>query len=178
MVDGAAYKTENVVYGSSITLVAAPTKEGYTFSGWSEAPATMPAKYITINGTFAVNSYKVTYKVDGAEYKTVNVNFGKKIVLIDAPTKDGFTFSGWTDAPETMPAKDIVINGKFLTNAYSVTYMVDGKEYRTIQVSYGAKIELIDAPTKEGYTFSGWKSEHITMPAKDITINGTFAVNS
>ena len=178
MVDGAAYKTENVVYGSSITLVAAPTKEGYTFSGWSEAPATMPAKDITINGTFAVNSYKVTYKVDGAEYKTVNVNFGEKIVLIDAPTKDGFTFSGWTDAPETMPAKDIVINGKFLTNAYSVTYMVDGKEYRTIQVSYGAKIELIDAPTKEGYTFSGWKSEHITMPAKDITINGTFAVNS
>ena len=56
MVDGAEYKTEEVVNGSPITLIAAPTKEGYTFGGWSEAPATMPAKNITINGTFAVNS--------------------------------------------------------------------------------------------------------------------------
>ena len=178
MVDGKEYQSVSLAYGSTITLINAPTKEGHTFSGWSEAPETMPAKDITISGTFSVNSYKITYMVDGTEFKTVNVNFGEKIELITAPTKDGFTFSGWTDAPDVMPAKDIVINGSFLTNAYSVTYMVDGKEYRTIQVSYGAKIELIGAPAKEGHTFCGWGEVPESMPAKDIVLTAEYSVNN
>ena len=178
MVDGKEYQSVSLAYGSAITLIDAPTKEGHTFSGWSEAPETMPAKDITISGTFSVNSYKITYMVDGTEFKTVNVNFGEKIELITAPTKDGFTFSGWTDAPDVMPAKDIVINGSFLTNAYSVTYMVDGKEYRTIQVSYGAKIELIGAPAKEGHTFCGWGEVPESMPAKDIVLTAEYSVNN
>ncbi len=178
MVDGAEYQSATVAYGSAVTLISAPTKEGYTFSGWSEAPATMPAKDITINGTFTVNSYKVTYMVDGAEYKTVTINYGDSIMTIEAPEKEGFAFSGWIDAPDIMPAKDIVINGKFLVNAYSVTYVVDGVEYRKLLLSYGSAVTLIDTPTKEGYTFSGWSEAPATMPAKDITINGSFAVNS
>ena len=178
MVDGAEYKTEEVVNGSPITLIAAPTKEGYTFSGWTDAPAIMPAEDITINGTFAVNSYKVTYMVDGAEYKTENVAYGSSITLVAAPTKEGHTFSGWSEAPATMPAKDITINGTFAVNSYKVTYMVNGAEYQSATVAYGSPITLIAAPTKEGYTFGGWSEAPATMPAKDITINGTFAVRS
>ena len=177
MVDGKEYRIIQVSYGEKIQLIEAPTKEGHTFSGWSEAPETMPAKDITICGTFSVNSYKVTYMVDGTEFKTVNVNFGEKIELIDAPTKDGFNFSGWSEAPKTMPAKDITISGSFGVNSYKITYMVDGKEYQSVSLAYGSAITLIDAPTKEGYTFSGWSEAPETMPAKDITISGTFAVN-
>ena len=177
-VDGEEYKSETVVYGTAITLIDEPTKEGHTFSGWSEAPATMPAEDIVIEGCFAVNSYKVTYIVDGEEYKTETVVFGTAITLIDAPTKEGHTFSGWSEAPATMPAEDIVIEGTFSVNSYKVTYNVDGEEYKTETVVYGSAITLIDAPTKEGHTFSGWSNVPETMPAEDIVIEGSFAVNS
>ena len=44
--------------------------------------------------------------------------------MIDAPTKEGHTFSGWSEAPETMPAEDIVIEGSFspITTINGVVY--------------------------------------------------------
>ena len=177
-VDGEVYKTEAVAYGSAITLIDEPTKEGHTFSGWSKAPETMPAKDIVIEGSFTVNSYTITYKVDGEVYKTEAVAYGSAITLIDEPTKEGHTFSGWSKAPETMPAKDIVIEGSFTVNSYTITYKVDGEVYKTEAVAYGSAITLIDEPTKEGHTFSGWSEAPETMPAKDIVIEGSFTVNS
>lgn len=177
MVDGKVYQTDSLVYGSKVEAIAILTKEGHTFSGWSGVPATMPAKNVTISGTFTVNTYTVTYMVDSEVYQTVIVAYGDSITLIDAPTKEGYTFSGWMDAPSTMPANDVTVNGRFVTNAYTVTYMVDGEVYQTFQVEYGAKIPTVEAPSKEGHTFSGWSGVPATMPAKDVTISGTFTIN-
>ena len=46
--------------------------------------------------------------------------------------------------------------------------------YKTVSVRYGDTITLIDEPTKEGYEFSGWSEIPETMPANDVTIEGTF----
>ena len=176
-VDGVEYKVVPISYGSEITLIEAPAKEGYTFSGWGEAPATMPAEDVTIEGSFTINSYNLIYKVDGEEYKVVHVTYGSEITLIEAPAKEGYTFSGWSEAPATMPAEDITIEGTFTVNNYTVTYIVDGEVYATETVAYGSEITLIEAPAKEGYTFSGWSEAPATMPAEDVVIEGTFAVN-
>ena len=175
-VDGEEYKAETVVYGTAITLIDEPTKEGHTFSGWSEAPETMPANDIVIEGTFSVNSYKVVYKVDGEEYKAETVVYGTAITLIDEPTKEGHTFSGWSEAPATMPANDIVIEGTFSVNSYKVTYLVDGEEYASFTVEYGAEIPLPDDPEKEGYAFEGWSNVPETMPAENISIEAIFSI--
>ena len=176
-VDGEVYATDSVSYGEEIVLIEAPVKEGYTFSGWSEVPATMPAEDITVTGSFAVNYYAVTYIVDGEEYETMTVEYGKEITLPATPEKEGHTFSGWSEVPETMPAEDITVEGSFAVNYYTVTYKVDGEVYATDSVSYGSEIVLIEEPTKEGYTFSGWSEIPATMPAEDITVEGSFAVN-
>ena len=140
-------------------LIDDPTKEGHTFSGWSELPKTMPAGDVVITGSFTINSYSVIYKVDGEAYRTETVAYGTELVAIEAPTKEGHTFSGWSELPETMPAEDVVIAGSFTVNSYSVIYKVDGEVYRTEEVAYGSKVILIDDPTKEGHTFSGWRKE-------------------
>ena len=57
MVDGSVFKTYRLEYGATITPEAAPTKEGHTFSGWSDIPETMPAHDVTVTGTFTVNKY-------------------------------------------------------------------------------------------------------------------------
>lgn len=177
MVDGEVYKTESLAYGSAVTAIAVPTKEGHTFSGWSGVPATMPAEDVTISGTFTVNTYTITYMVDGEVYQTVIVTYGATITLIDAPAKDGYTFSGWLDAPRTMPAHDVTINGHFVTDTYTVTYMVDGEVYKTFQVAYGTEIPTVEVPSKEGYTFSVWSEIPTTMPAEDVIISGVFTIN-
>ena len=174
IVDGEEYKKYDIEEGESITPEAEPTKEGYTFSGWSEIPETMPAKDVTVTGTFTINKYKLTYTVDGTEYKTYEVEYGATITPEAAPTKEGYTFSGWSEIPETMPAKDVTVTGTFSINKYKLTYLIDGEEYKSYEVEYGATITPEPAPTKEGYEFSGWSPIPATMPAENLTITGTF----
>jgi Listeria/Bacterioides repeat len=177
-VDGEEYKSYELEYGASITPEAEPTKEGYTFSGWSEIPETMPAHDVTLTGTFTINKYKLTYIVDDAEYKVYEIEYGAKITPEAEPTKEGYTFYGWSEIPETMPAHDVTITGTFNINKYKLTYTVDGEEYKSYDVEYGATITPEPAPTKEGYTFSGWSDVPETMPAHDVTVTGTFSINS
>ncbi len=177
MVDGNVYKTYQVKYGAAITPEANPTKEGYTFSGWSEIPATMPAKDVTVTGSFTINNYKLTYKVDGETYKTTTVGYGITIIPEEAPTKEGYMFSGWSEIPSTMPAKDVTITGTFTKGQYKLIYMVDAQTYKTINFDYGVSITPEKAPEREGYTFSGWSEIPATMPAKDVTVTGSFTIN-
>ena len=177
MVDGTVYKSYEVEYGSAITPEAEPTKEGYTFSGWSDIPETMPAKDVTVNGTFSKGSYKLTYMVDGNTYKTVSYDYGVTITPEAAPTKEGYSFSGWSGVPATMPANDVTVTGTFSINKYKLTYMVDGEVYKTYEIMYGSTLIPEAEPAKDGYTFSGWSEIPETMPAKDVTVTGTFSVN-
>ena len=176
MVDGAVYKTINYDYGDAITPESEPTKEGYTFSGWSKIPQTMPANDVTVTGTFTINKYKLTYYVDGVEYKSYDVEYGASITVEEAPTKEGYTFSGWSWIPTKMPSEDVIVTGTFTVNKYKLTYMVDGEVYKTFEVEYGATITPEPAPNKEGYDFSGWDNVPETMPAHDVTVNGSLTV--
>ena len=74
-VDGEEYKKYVVEQGTTITPETAPYKEGYTFSGWSEIPATMPAHDVTVTGTFTLNT--------GIDQIMSNRNSGAMIFTID-----------------------------------------------------------------------------------------------
>ena len=177
-VDGEEYERVKVNYGEELTAIAEPTREGHTFSGWSQLPETMPAHEVTITGSFTVNSYTVTYFVDGETYGLVDtVAYGTELTLRDEPVKEGYTFSGWSEIPETMPAENLEVTGTFSINSYKLTYTVDGETVEEQTVPYGTKLTAIDEPTKVGYTFSGWSEIPETMPADDLVIEGTFAIN-
>ena len=177
IVDGEVYKTVSVVYGTDVVLIDEPTKEGHTFSGWSEAPAIMPANDITIEGSFTVNSYTVTFTIDGEVYKTATVEYGTEIPTPTVPEKEGYTFSGWGNVPETMPAKDITIEGSFAVNSYIVTYLVDGEEYARYTLEYGTEVPIPEVSSKVGYTFNWMDEIPAIVPANNITIKGAFTVN-
>ncbi len=113
IVDDTEYK--KIVYeeGEIITAEADPSKDGYTFSGWSEIPEKMPTNDVTVTGFFSPNTYKLTYNVDSEEYKVVEVKCDETITAEPEPTKKGMTFSGWSEIPEKMPAKDVTVTGTF-----------------------------------------------------------------
>lgn len=178
MIDGDIYKKYTPMVCTAISVEPVPNREGYTFSGWSEIPEMMPTHDVTVTGTFSINSYKLTYLVDGEEYMSFDVEYGETITPEDEPTKEGYTFSGWSEIPETMPAHDVTITGTFAINSYKLIYRVDGEVYKSVDVEYDATITPEEVPTKEGYTFSGWSEVPETMPAHDVTITGTFSINS
>ena len=116
MVDSATYKTDSADYGTEIKAIEEPTKLGHTFSGWQNVPTTMPDSTITISGKFTANTHYIKYMVDSIAYKTDTVDYGTEIKTIEEPTKQGYTFSGWQNVPQTMPDSTITISGTFAAN--------------------------------------------------------------
>ncbi len=178
LVDGEVYAAETLSRGATIVAPDAPTKEGHTFSGWSGLPETMPAKDISVSATFTVNKYQVTFKIDGVVIATYTQDYGSTVVAPDAPEREGYTFSGWGDVAETVPASDIAYEGTFIVNKYLVTFKIGDEVIAADLLEYGTKIIAPEAPEKEGYTFNGWGEIAKTVPAHDLTYKGNYSINS
>ena len=110
------------------TTMPTTTKTGYTFDGWyadesfttkvEQLPSEMTAGTTTYYAKWNINSYTITYKIVGDyfandSYAQETYNYGEKVTPVAEPSKEGYTFSGWTAIPETMPAKDLVVTGSF-----------------------------------------------------------------
>ena len=159
-----------MTFGEGNVLKITSTKETveYTFSDVEKLVFEKDSTNIIIP------KYKLTYMVDNRVYKVFEINEGEVITPEPVPTKEGYTFSGWSDIPATMPAHDVTVTGSFTVNKYKLTYTVDGAVYKTYDVEYGATITPEANPAKEGYTFSGWSDIPATMPAHDVTVTGSF----
>jgi hypothetical protein len=135
-------------------------------SGWSNFSTIIEKEEL------GVYKFKLTYMVDGEEYKSYFLEYGAQITPEPDPVKEGYTFSGWSNIPTTMPASDVTISGTFTINKYKIAYMVDGVLLMTEEVNYGSTITPPASP-KEGYEIT-WNSYPTTMPADDITISGSY----
>ena len=176
--DGETYKESDVLYGTTLTPEADPVKEGHTFSGWQGLPATMPAHDVEVTGNFTINSYKAVFKIGETVVDTKTIVFGDVVTAPEAPAKEGHTFAGWQDVPETMPARDIEVKGSYTVNKYNLVYKVDGAEHKSLEVEFGTTLTAEPNPVKEGHTFSGWQGLPATMPAHDVEVTGNFTINS
>ena len=163
--------------GHELTLEAT-AGEGYSFKGWSDGNTDNPRKIvvsdnIALTAIFEVNVYKLTYVVDGEEYKTVDVAYGTAIEPEAAPVKEGHSFSGWEGLPETMPAHDVTVTGSFTVNSYLLTFYVDDVEIYSEMLEYGAEVVEPVVEVDPGRKFLGWEEEvPATMPAHDVEIHG------
>ena len=163
-------ETDNYVPGGATPEYngETPTKTAdamytYSFVGWSPEISDVTGN-VTYTAQFSstAKSYTITYKVDGEIYKTESVSYGNSITLPDAPTREGYTFSGWQSDYTTMPAQNIEITGTFAINQYAVTYMVDGMQYgESLTVDHGTKLTAPEAPTKNGAIFLGWTADGV-----------------
>ena len=203
-VDG---KDEPRVFDENVT-VAAPEKDGYTFTGWevtglpadvdtTKATITfkMPANNVTLKAQYTENAPK-TYTVTMGEEKTdyaVDAD-----VSITAPEKDGYTFTGWevtglpADVDTTkatisfkMPANNVTLKPQYEKNTYTLT--VNGKpEPRVFDENV-----TVTAPEKDGFTFTGWEVTGLpadvdttkatisfTMPANNVTLKAQYTENA
>ncbi len=173
-----------------VTLTAKPNT-GYELTGWTfggnyeiisgeltDTTITIKpmSNFVATAGYAKVStaSYNINYYVDGALYQTVTYNEGATVTALAAPSKTGYTFSGWNNLPATMPNSDVTVTGEFIPNNYTITYVIDDAIYSTVVYPCDAAVTALAAPIKAGYKFSGWSNLPETMPAKDIIVTGSF----
>ena len=206
--DDSEVRTDTEVpYGTELEKPEDPTREAdaeytYTFAGWTPKIETVTGD-ATYKATYTkeANSYTLTYDLDGGEWEndttyTYTKKYNEEVEVKADPTKTGYTFAGWTSAEVevvngkfTMPAKDVTLKAKWEANIYKVTYDLDGGEWteatNEFPYEYKATVEVVKTvPTREGYKFSGWRSEEVTiendaftMPAKDVVLKAVWEAN-
>ncbi|MDE6668291.1 MAG: InlB B-repeat-containing protein, partial [Muribaculaceae bacterium] len=99
-------------YGAVIETPEAPEKEGYTFVGWHNLPAVMPATDIVINAIYVPALYRLLIYLDGSVYLDEQLAYGTEIVVPDPEVPEGMQFDGWDiEIPKTMPAHNVIVYG-------------------------------------------------------------------
>lgn len=180
--EGTPLKTVSVDYNTEIATIESPVKEGYTFVEYTSAEGytNVPDKDITIVAKYQINVHKVTYFVDAVKVHEQEYSYHATIAEYNY-TKEGYTISAWVGLPADMlmPDEDLEIHATSVVNEYDVIFNVDGTEYETKKVAYGAAITVpTDEPTKTGYTFKQWVGIPEAMPAHNVTIEAEFTINS
>ena len=203
--DDSEVRTDTEVpYGTELEAPEDPTRAAdaeytYTFAGWTPKIETVTGD-ATYKATYTkeANSYTLTYNLDGGEWEndttyTYPKKYNEEVEVKADPTKEGYTFVGWMSAEVevvngkfTMPAKNVTLTAKWEANIYKVTYDLDGGEWtettNEFPYEYKATVEVVKTvPTREGYKFSGWRSEEVTiendaftMPAKDVVLKAVW----
>lgn len=206
--------------------IADPRIPGYTFRGWIiendsvSSPDIDPRTNVfwpqhTVYGnlTFSVtapsitdttcwlpNDYSITYDHDGGNAPVIPnpviYNALTPTIYLNAPTRDGYTFKGWTITNTNSDSDDIVVallsftqviptgtHGNLLCkahwqeNSYRISYELNGATHSQTPTSYLFTNQTTVAnPSLAGYTFMGWTIENdsVSSPVITPTTNVTF----
>ena len=182
-------------YGTAVTAPAAPTRTGYTFAGWTPAiPETMPAENLTIKAKWTVNTYTITYDLDGgtAEGNPASYTVESGAITLAEPAKPGYTFTGWSGTDlEGADNLDVTIPaGSTGDRSYTAHWQVNtvystlrfetrgGSALATLALPYGSRVDLTKyVPTREGFAFTGWYTDReLTQRVTSLTLTNSTVV--
>lgn len=126
--------TQQYEAGATISPISNPTKSGYSFAGWSPAlPKTMPDSNLTVTAQWTENTpdpgpqpetkYTLTYMDGDDVLDTQEYAYGATITPISDPTKDGYSFAGWSPTiPDTMPDSDLTVTAMWTSTDDDTRY--------------------------------------------------------
>ena len=175
-------------YGATVSA-RTPEKAGYAFQGWEEeVPATMPAQNITLTAKWdelPANYTAYNAAKTAAEAKQKEANFEKTYTeasrkALDAALDEDVSGKKLSEQ-HIVDAQTAKINAavkglKLMT--YNAEFYVDNGLYRTVATEVGAQIVAPEAPTKAGYTFTGWNPEVGVMGVEDVRFDAKFSAGT
>ena len=169
---------------AAITITA-PTREGYTFAGWDKGEPKFGATgTVTVfTAQWTADKHEVTFEVgDGTKGEmngdaSVQVDHNSSVEANKVPTitaKTGYVFIGWSDGTSVFAKEaiqnykvtaDVTFTAQYEEDSKSVVIFdynggkdADGKSSISMSGDANAAINSVDAPTRDGYTFAGWKN--------------------
>lgn len=186
---GSEIAAQQVQTGKPAVRPENPERVGYAFAGWYTSADTSGSEYdftaavnddVTLYAKWTPNMYAVTFDSQGGSaVDAQQVAYGGYATQPATPTRDGYTFVGWTtDAAGTTPygfgmpvTGDITLYAKWddagATHHTVTIHLNDGDDYSsdlpqdmTLFVKEGEKLTIPDsAPSRGGYRFAGLTSD-------------------
>ena len=169
-----------------VTVKDVLTMEGYTFSGWNSKDVSpkdgkfaMPAKDVTLGGSWKVNQHVLTVRYEYADGKKAaepykkNVDYGAEYAVA-SPEIKGYTASQKT-VKGTMGDKDESVKVTYGVNTHTLTVSykyTDGKkayDTHTENLDYGVKY-TVKSPEITGYT-ADQATVTGTMSDQDVSVD-------
>ncbi len=194
---GTTVSSQTVTEGNKVSKPTNPTRNGYTFAGWTLNGSvydfnTIVTKNITLVAKWTENvkaKYTVTFDSQGGTtVSSQTVTEGNKVSKPTNPTRSGYTFAGWTlngSAYDfnTIVTKNITLVAKWTENVkakYTVTFDSQGGTTVSSQtVTEGSKVSKPTNPTRNGYLFESWILDGVVYNfdksvTKSITLKATW----
>ncbi len=170
--DGTVLKTETVVSGKDATPPTDPTRTDYNFAGW-QGDYTSITKNTEITATYTEKgSYTVTFKdYNGLTLGTAAVKEGKTATAPVTPTRDGYTFKGWSSALTNISANKTVTAQYTLVsaaNVFDIAYTVSGDTV-TLTLSLAGNVSL--AGFEGSLAFEGMTATAVTANSANVLAN-------
>ena len=162
-------------------ILAAPTRAGYTFNGWTNegkipAQSTGDKEFVA---SWTANQNTLKFNANGGnggEMPDVTLSTDEEYKLPkNALTRYGYTFAGWsTKADGTVEFEDesvytmgadseVTLYAIWSPVTYKITYELNGGKAENItEYSIETGEFSLSAPTRAGYTFTGWSGSNLT----------------
>ena len=165
---GTSVPGQKVLNGKKIKKPAAPTKVGYTFTGWFVADdewnflAYTVTDDMTLTAGWAANTYVISFNVDGGKaVADMNVTYDSSFVL-PVPEKENYVFLGWELGGKTFESgvyaktENITLTAKWCVAVSTITFdAAGGSAVSPMKVNYGESY-VLPKSQKSGYVFAGW----------------------
>lgn len=142
---GNVLKEETVITGRSATPPSVPNKGEMVFDRWDKSYANITADTVITAIYRAKGNYTVTFKdYSGVTLGTANVKEGESAAAPVTPTREGYTFKGWSGSlnnvtsDKTVTAEYTLINA---TNVFDISYNVSGNNV-TVTLSLAGDVCL------------------------------------
>ena len=147
----------------------------------------MPGHDVNVSAVFAIR-YKITYELDGGRFEGVrylSYLASTETFTLTQPTRDGYTFAGWTGSNGSTPQTSVTIpkgstgnksyTANWTLNTYSIMYNLDGgtlAEGVSNPATYTAETDTftLNNPTKNGSTFAGWTGTGLSGATMTVEI--------
>ena len=185
---GGIVETENPTHYNAETetfTLNNPTKEHYTFAGWTGSNGEEPQTEVTIeqgatgNRTYTanwtINKYQITWlNADSSLIDETEVEYGAMPEHADAEkaatAQYTYTFKGWTPAlAEVTGVATYKAEFDSVVNVYTVIFKNGEEVLQKTQLAYGeTPVYEGENPTKAAdaqytYTFNGWDKEIVAV---------------
>ncbi len=134
---------------------------------------------LTASAESVIVKFKVTFvDFDGTVISTQNVVSGESAAVPEAPEREGYIFTGWSDEANEV-TEDMIIVALYekeiiIVEKYMVIFVDDEGMFISSQiVAEGDKATAPNAPQKDGYEFIGWDTD-FTNVTQDITVKAIY----
>ena len=188
---GTASNPATYTWETATFTLANPTRDGYTFDGWTGSNGNEPQATVTIvtgshkplsyTAHWTPTVYNISYTLDGGSVATSNPESytieTPDFTLVN-PTRDNYIFLGWTGIDLAAPTKTVTIaQGSIGDRSYTANWYplwgiasgADGSAVHPYLIATTIDLDTLAARVGRGNSYSGT----YFLQTADVTYDGT-----